>query len=168
MASTRRLRALLSGLGGPAAPCGAVTLVGAAGDSTPVLARPEPGRDTAAHPFERVTASADWQNRDSQGEVAFDGKLWILGGWYESFASPPRDVWSSSTGESWDLVTDEAGWRHSDFPMTAVFKDRIFIMVPASPPPPPRPRAPSRKSLPPPPRVRLPRPIPATRPTPRR
>ena len=136
MASTRRLRALLSGLGGPAAPCGAVTLVGAAGDSTPVLARPEPGRDTAAHPFERVTASADWQNRDSQGEVAFDGKLWILGGWYESFASPPRDVWSSSTGESWDLVTDEAGWRHSDFPMTAVFKDRIFIMVPAPPLPP--------------------------------
>ena len=92
------------------------------------ISRPEPNRSTAGATWELVTDNPGWQARDSQGEVAFDGKLWLLGGWFESFAEPPRDVWSSSAGVEWDKITGTAGWRHSDFPMTAVFKNRIFVM----------------------------------------
>ena len=93
------------------------------------LSRVEPGKPCKPPPWQRVDrGGAAWQNRDSQGEVAFDGKLWIMGGWYQSYGSPPRDVWNSSDGESWDMVTSAAGWKHSDFPMTTVFKDRIFMM----------------------------------------
>jgi hypothetical protein len=73
-------------------------------------------------------AKADWQARDSQGEVVFDDKLWIMGGWFSSYKSCPRDVWSSPDGKSWDLVQTEAPWKHSDLPMTVVHNDRMWFM----------------------------------------
>lgn len=55
----------------------------------------------------RVTDKAGWQPRDSSGEVVFQDRLWLLGGWFNSFAAPPRDVWSSSDGKEWNLATKE-------------------------------------------------------------
>jgi hypothetical protein len=84
----------------------------------------------AAEPFSwvKVTERAGWQPRDSQGEVVFQDRLWIMGGWFQSFEAPPRDVWSSGDGKTWDLVQKEAPWKHSDLPMTLVFKDRMWLM----------------------------------------
>ena len=76
----------------------------------------------------KVTNQAEWRPRDSSGEVVFRDKLWILGGWFDSFSAPPRDVWSSPDGKSWTQVTDKALWKHSDLPMTTVFKDRMWLM----------------------------------------
>ena len=76
----------------------------------------------------KVTADAGWRPRDSSGEVVFGGRLWLLGGWFDSFQAPPRDVWSSPDGKTWSLVTKEAPWRHSDLPMTLTFKDRMWLM----------------------------------------
>ncbi len=76
----------------------------------------------------RVTDRAGWQPRDSSGEVVFQDRLWILGGWFDSFSAPPRDVWSSADGKDWKRVTKEAPWKHSDLPMTLVFKDRMWLL----------------------------------------
>ena len=76
----------------------------------------------------KVTDRAGWQPRDSSGEVVYNGRLWLLGGWFDSFSSPPRDVWSSPDGRTWDLVTREAPWKHSDLPMTVVFRDRMWLL----------------------------------------
>jgi hypothetical protein len=76
----------------------------------------------------RVTDKAGWQARDSSGEVVYKDRLWILGGWFQSFAAPPRDVWSSPDGRSWTLATAEAPWKHSDLPMTLAFNDRMWLM----------------------------------------
>ena len=76
----------------------------------------------------RVTDKAGWQPRDSSGEVVFQDRLWILGGWFDSFSAPPRDVWSSADGKDWKLITKEAPWKHSDLPMTLVFKDRMWLL----------------------------------------
>lgn len=76
----------------------------------------------------KVTDQAGWQPRDSSGEAVFDGRLWILGGWFDSFAAPPRDVWSSTDGKSWKRVTAEAPWKHSDLPMTVVFNNRLWLI----------------------------------------
>jgi hypothetical protein len=75
-----------------------------------------------------VTAEAGWQPRDSSGEMVFRDQLWILGGWFDSFAAPPRDVWSSENGVTWKAVTAEAPWKYSDLPMTVIFRDRMWIM----------------------------------------
>jgi Kelch motif len=76
----------------------------------------------------KVTDRAGWQPRDSSGEVVYKDRLWLLGGWFDSFSPPPRDVWSSPDGKAWDLVTREAPWRHSDLPMTVVFDDRMWLL----------------------------------------
>jgi len=75
-----------------------------------------------------VTEQAPWQARDSQGEVVFKERLWIMGGWFNSYEAPPRDVWSSSDGKHWDLVQPCAPWLHSDLPMSLVFQDRMWMM----------------------------------------
>ncbi len=76
----------------------------------------------------RVTEQAGWQPRDSQGEVVYSGRLWIFGGWFQSFEAPPRDVWSSSDGKTWNLNAKEATWKHSDLPMSIVFDDKMWMM----------------------------------------
>ena len=76
----------------------------------------------------KVTDKAAWKARDSQGEVVFKDKLWLMGGWYDSFSSPPRDVWSSGDGKVWDLVQPNAPWKHSDLPMTTVFDGKMWLM----------------------------------------
>jgi hypothetical protein len=89
--------------------------------AAPVVVRPAPD-------WKRVTAEAGWQPRDSQGEAVHRGRLWILGGWFNSQEAPPRDVWSSGDGRSWERVTREAPWIHSDLPMTLTFRDRLWLM----------------------------------------
>ncbi len=74
------------------------------------------------------TPNAAWQARDSQGELVYKNKLWILGGWFNSMDAPPRDVWSSSDGKSWQLINNKAPWIHSDLPMSIVFKNRMWMM----------------------------------------
>ncbi|MEY4939557.1 MAG: hypothetical protein RIQ93_1292 [Verrucomicrobiota bacterium] len=76
----------------------------------------------------KVTENAAWKARDSSGETVFKDQLWLLGGWYDSFHEPPRDVWSSADGKAWKLITEEAPWRHSDLPMTTASPDRLWMM----------------------------------------
>jgi hypothetical protein len=76
----------------------------------------------------RVSERAGWQPRDSSGELVYDGRLWLMGGWFQSFEAPPRDVWSSRDGKTWELVTAEAPWKHSDLPMTLAFNGKMWMM----------------------------------------
>jgi Kelch motif len=76
----------------------------------------------------RVTDRAGWQPRDSAGEVVFKDRLWIFGGWFDSFSAPPRDVWSSPDGKAWTQVSGQAPWKSSDLPMTLVFNNRIWLL----------------------------------------
>lgn len=76
----------------------------------------------------KVTDQAGWQPRDSSGEVVFKDQLWLLGGWFQSFEAPPRDVWSSPDGKNWKLVQKEAPWKHSDLPMTLTFADKMWLI----------------------------------------
>jgi Kelch motif len=75
-----------------------------------------------------LETKAPWQARDSQAEYVHRDQLWIMGGWFQSFEAPPRDVWSSADGCEWKLVTQEAPWLHSDLPMNLTFRDRMWIM----------------------------------------
>ncbi|MBY5959554.1 hypothetical protein KUV50_15485 [Membranicola marinus] len=82
----------------------------------------------SSYRWQKVTDSADWSNRDSQGELVHDGHMWIFGGWESSYESPPRDVWKSANGKNWELVTDKAPWLHSDLPMSIAFKNKMWLM----------------------------------------
>jgi hypothetical protein len=75
-----------------------------------------------------VTDQAAWQARDSQGELVYRDQIWILGGWFDSYQAPPRDVWSSQNGKDWTLVNQVAPWKHSDLGMTVTFKDKMWFL----------------------------------------
>src|SRR6478735_3556025 len=91
----------------------------------PVLLAASPDK---APDWVKVTDKAGWQPRDSSGEVVFKERLWIMGGWFDSYSAPPGDVWSSADGKSWKQVTKEAPWKHSDLPMTLVHDGKMWIM----------------------------------------
>ena len=76
----------------------------------------------------KVTDQAGWQPRDSQGEVVYKDRLWIFGGWFNSFEAPPRDVWSSADGKNWKLIQPSAPWRHSDLSMSVAYAGRMWFM----------------------------------------
>lgn len=76
----------------------------------------------------KVTDHAAFTPRDSCGEAVFQDRMWLLGGWMDSYKDPPRDVWSSADGQTWKLVTPQAAWKHSDFPMAVAFQDRLWVM----------------------------------------
>src|SRR3982074_3526328 len=88
---------------------------------------PSPGEDKVLD-WEQVTDQPGCQARDSSGELVYKDRLWLLGGWFDSFSPPPRDVWSSPDGKAWNLVTPEAPWKHSALPMTVVFNDRMWLL----------------------------------------
>ena len=76
----------------------------------------------------KVTSESGWRARDSSGELVYNDQMWIFGGWFDSFQSPPRDVWSSRDGKTWTLVTSDAPWKYSDLPMTITFGNRMWFM----------------------------------------
>ncbi|QDT79691.1 Kelch motif protein [Gimesia maris] len=84
--------------------------------------------DEPVYNWNKVTPDAGWRPRDSQGEVVFDDKLWIFGGWFNSLSAPPRDVWNSADGKTWTLVEKSAPWIHSDLPMSITFKNKMWMM----------------------------------------
>jgi len=76
----------------------------------------------------KVTEHAGWKARDSAGEVTYGGKMWLLGGWFNSYGPFPNDVWCSSDGVKWTLATPQAPWVHADLPTSLVFNERMWIM----------------------------------------
>ncbi|MCA8984269.1 MAG: galactose oxidase [Planctomycetaceae bacterium] len=95
--------------------------------ATSVSGQPLPSRQVKPD-WIKVTERAGWQPRDSQGELVHDDKLWIFGGWFNSFEAPPRDVWSSADGKNWRQVAAQAPWIHSDLSMSLTFRNRMWFM----------------------------------------
>ena len=63
----------------------------------------------------KVTDSVPWKNRVLHHTLAFNSKLWVLGGQaLPQFASAPEafysDVWNSTDGIRWLKVTERAPW----------------------------------------------------------
>lgn len=73
-------------------------------------------------------AVADWQPRDSAGELVFQDKLWILGGWKTNPPELLRDVWNSDDGTKWNRVQADLPFQYTDLPMTIQFKKKIWVM----------------------------------------
>lgn len=75
--------------------------------------------------WEKVTDQAPWSRRDSMGEVVYNEKMWIFGGY-----TPERvnDVWCSGDGKDWQQVSAAAPWGPRNLPGALVFDERMWIM----------------------------------------
>jgi len=85
--------------------------------------------------WKEVTSSASWSKRDTHGVVVFKDRIWLMGGLegenfegvYENFPHK-NDVWVSEDGEDWQLVVEKASWGARRSLVTAVFKDKIWVI----------------------------------------
>jgi hypothetical protein len=63
--------------------------------------------------------------------VVFNDRMWLLGGWYNGRLPGHRasnEVWSSTDGKTWDLVTNQAGWSPRLAAGAVAFKGRLWIL----------------------------------------
>ncbi len=73
-----------------------------------------------------VTDEAEWENRWDHAAIAFDGKLWIFGGYNPGGLSGDSylsDVWSSHDGIEWTLHNEKAPWHGRRGHSAVVFVD---------------------------------------------
>ncbi|MCK5537654.1 MAG: hypothetical protein KAI79_12565 [Bacteroidales bacterium] len=63
--------------------------------------------------WQQIVKNAEWENRYDHEAIAFNNKLWVIGGYNPGQVKGDtyyEDVWSSDDGKSWKLVIDDAPW----------------------------------------------------------
>ena len=78
--------------------------------------------------WQKLADSSDFRPRDSAGEYWFNNKIWIMGGWEDSFSPNPRDVWSFTRDSGWKLEAAAAPWTHGDLSGAIVHANRMWLL----------------------------------------
>ena len=77
-------------------------------------------------------AHAPWSARTLHNTpLVMDGKMWLIGGAAYGDYYPFRtycDVWCSSDGRDWHMVTDDAPWPGRIWGSTVVYRDRLWLL----------------------------------------
>ena len=83
--------------------------------------------------WQAATLNAPWEARESHSVVAFNGKMWLFGGWHysglegEEYLHAFNDVWSSTDGVTW-TPEPQAPWETRYGFGTAVYQDKIWVV----------------------------------------
>lgn len=75
-----------------------------------------------------ATGSAPFGARFGHRVVTFNGKMYLLGGWYPTFNVPMNDVWVSSDGVNWTQCTQAAPWAGRAFHCAVATTGGIYVM----------------------------------------
>lgn len=74
-----------------------------------------------------VSERVPWGGRYAAGGVAFDGRMWVMGGCGDGGLH--NDIWSSVDGVDWTLEVPEAPWsKRQLFSGLVVLDDRIWLI----------------------------------------
>jgi len=81
-------------------------------------------KSTNGTTFSAVTITGSFPSaRNHMASCVFDGKLWLMGG-----STGGTEVYSSTDGEAWGLVTDAPGWTARQLFGAVVHNDEMFVM----------------------------------------
>ena len=73
----------------------------------------------------QVLDHAPWCPRDSAGELVYNNRMWLFGGYIPETVS---DVWSSPNGTDWTKHKDVPSKVGVDIPVTFVFNNKIHVI----------------------------------------
>lgn len=86
---------------------------------------PKVFRDYPTLVWKKVADVSPWSPRDSAGELVFDGRMWLFGGFTPGLV---KDVWSSRDGVTWarmgEISASKSGF---DIPLVFVFQNRMWV-----------------------------------------
>jgi len=74
---------------------------------------------------------APWKHADVSMTTTFKNKMWFMGGWYNGRlpgCEASNEVWSSSNGVNWELVTEHAQWSPRMAAALVEFKGKLWMM----------------------------------------
>jgi len=103
-------------------------------------ATPSPALDPALLSWEQAIAVAPWEGRDSAAVVVYKNKIWLMGGvdgtkrvispGNVDYGNSPHfsDVWSSTDGKNWQLVSEKAPWGERRSMQAVDFKGKIWLI----------------------------------------
>ncbi len=79
--------------------------------------------------FKAVTNSAAFSKRTGHTTVAFDNKLWVIGGRTRANGAftDKNDVWFSEDGENWQKATENASFSPRSALASTVFDNKIWV-----------------------------------------
>jgi hypothetical protein len=81
--------------------------------------------------WEQATAAAGWSPRLAAAAVAFQDRMWLLGGtedyYFGDQKSLKNDVWSSRDGKTWKLECEHAPWAPRAYHQAVVLDGRIYL-----------------------------------------
>jgi len=103
------------------------------GDNGAAHSAAVPSRESGGYRWDCLTYLAAFAGRDGAGALAFNDRMWLLGGWNpfdkEHF---PRtcnsEVWSSSDGARWTLENVQAPWEGRHTAGYVVHDGRMWIV----------------------------------------
>lgn len=84
--------------------------------------------------WNKIADSLPWGDRSTHMTCSFDGKIWVMGGqkilnWSNTLDTEYNDVWNSSDGVNWNLVTDSAAWNpRGQINNVCVFNNKMWII----------------------------------------
>ena len=74
----------------------------------------------------QVISNAPWSPRTVHDGVAYDGKLWVMGGY--SHGVNLADVWSSPDGITWTQLTSNAPWGAGEVGRPVVHNGKLWML----------------------------------------
>ncbi|MCD4658351.1 MAG: putative Ig domain-containing protein [Planctomycetes bacterium] len=78
-----------------------------------------------------ATADAGWCKRFDHQAIAYDGKIWVMGGSYDNssgYSYPRNDVWYSSDGVTWTQAISIAPWGERGSFQALVFDNKMWVI----------------------------------------
>lgn len=88
--------------------------------------------------WELIANQAPYGDRKNSFVTVFNERLWLMGGYKEQANTPPEqgyanfttfnDVWVSSDGSNWELVTNNASWPARQWAIVKVFDNKMWII----------------------------------------
>ncbi|MEO6304238.1 MAG: LamG-like jellyroll fold domain-containing protein, partial [Bacteroidia bacterium] len=82
----------------------------------------------------KICDSVPWGKRMTHMTCSFDNKIWVMGGqqiigWGNYLDAEYNDVWNSTDGINWNLVTDSAAWNpRGQISNVLVFDNKMWII----------------------------------------
>jgi len=74
----------------------------------------------------QATPNANWSARLYHTSIAFNNKMWVMGGWDGDYLC--NDAWHSTDGFNWTQATANAGWSTRYLHTSVVFDNKIWVI----------------------------------------
>jgi hypothetical protein len=80
--------------------------------------------------WDLINKSAPWIHSDLSMTIVFKNKMWIIGGVDKEDGKfiYLNDVWNSTDGKNWTLVTSQAPWAKRYAPQVLVYQNKIWVI----------------------------------------